>query len=269
MSRARQGAAGEGAQGGEASAGSMESSLPCGAARRLGESDVQAGTADTEIQALGNAVPVGLVSGTGFWRFSRLKQALFFSTDPFCLFCPLPPRPWLPASVQLRPHLGLRPSQCAYCVRVQSALPGTPALAPAQATSRQAACPGILFMPPTRLASPTLNIPQALSLGLPWHPRCSSKPRRGVRGTQGPSPIKSCPGAFCLPDTGLGLVDCAAGRGSACWSSSVTLAPAAGPVTAASPSTSLCFSHIQYAVTLHPWVPCMGQSLCLGALPAV
>lgn len=48
MSRARQGAAGEGARGGGASAGRMESSLACGAAPRLGERDVQAGAADAE-----------------------------------------------------------------------------------------------------------------------------------------------------------------------------------------------------------------------------
>lgn len=36
-------------------------------------------------------------------RFSRLKQELFFSTNPFCLFCPTSPRPWLPACFHSTP----------------------------------------------------------------------------------------------------------------------------------------------------------------------
>lgn len=92
-------------------------------------------------------------------RSSRLKQELFFSPNPFCLFCPASPRPWLPAC------FCSTPTPSAGGPASPGHPSGTPAPSPAQGTCPKAPLPQDPRLPFTPSTSPSLA--QALSQGSP------------------------------------------------------------------------------------------------------
>lgn len=105
--------AGKGALAGGGSRPCVGSCLPCGTGAQPGNWGSSLAVVAGGGRGLGNAGP-GLASNMKLSaaRFSRLKQASFFCTNPFCLFCPHRSGPGsLPA-----PTPPQRPGHCGYRV---------------------------------------------------------------------------------------------------------------------------------------------------------
>ena len=159
---------------------------------------------------------------------------------------------------------------------VLSALPGTPAPSPTQAASQQAALspdplhaihsPGLSYTPHSP-AQPRPCLRGSHDLC------CSSRPRRGGAESraQGEMP---CAGRVNGPSAQSALSPChrpealgLQGSQGRCLLAQLNHT-GTGCITATSPSTTLCFSHIQCTVTIHSSVPCTGQAFCLGVFPS-